>query len=71
MTAKVLTATLRGLERDGFLERVERPGPPRTVHYGLTDLGRTLLPAIDLAADWAHKHLAAMLDAQEAYDRSG
>ncbi|MEU7976962.1 MULTISPECIES: helix-turn-helix domain-containing protein [Micromonospora] len=69
VTAKVLTAALRGLERDGFVARMEQPGPPRSVHYGLTELGRTLLPAIELAVQWAHDHLGAMLDAQEAYDR--
>lgn len=70
VTAKVLTAALRGLERDGFVARMEQPGPPRSVHYGLTELGRTLLPAIELAVEWAQNHLAEMLDAQEAYDRA-
>ncbi|MFY1583829.1 winged helix-turn-helix transcriptional regulator [Micromonospora sp. WMMD734] len=69
VTAKVLTAALRNLERDGFVARSEHPGPPRSVHYGLTGLGRTLLPAVALAVTWAHDHLGAMLDAQEAYDR--
>ncbi|MBM7075300.1 helix-turn-helix transcriptional regulator [Micromonospora sp. MMS20-R1-14] len=69
VTAKVLTAALRDLQRDGFVDRTEQPGPPRSVHYGLTGLGRTLLPAIALAVEWAHDHLGAMLDAQEAYDR--
>ncbi|WP_431916063.1 winged helix-turn-helix transcriptional regulator [Micromonospora wenchangensis] len=69
VTAKVLTATLRDLERNGFVARSEHPGPPRSVHYGLTELGRTLLPAIALAVGWAHDHLGAMLDAQESYDR--
>ncbi|WP_432897498.1 winged helix-turn-helix transcriptional regulator [Micromonospora matsumotoense] len=70
VTAKVLTAALRGLERNGFVDRMEQPGPPRTVHYGLTPLGRTLLPAIALAVEWAQHHLTEMLDAQEAYDRA-
>lgn len=70
VTAKVLTAALRGLERNGFVDRVEQPGPPRTVHYRLTALGGTLLPAIDLAVEWAQHHLTEMLDAQEAYDRT-
>ncbi|MEU7958569.1 winged helix-turn-helix transcriptional regulator [Micromonospora humida] len=69
VTAKVLTAALRDLQRDGFVDRTEQPGPPRTVHYRLTELGRTLLPAIALAVRWAQDHLGAMLDAQEAYDR--
>jgi DNA-binding HxlR family transcriptional regulator len=69
VTAKVLTTALRDLERDGFVARTEHPGPPRSVHYALTELGRTLLPAIALAVRWAHDHLGAMLDAQEAYDR--
>ena len=45
VTAKVLTAALRSLERDDFVIRMEQPGPPRSVHYGRTEQGRTLLPA--------------------------
>ncbi|MCM3887562.1 helix-turn-helix domain-containing protein [Frankia sp. R82] len=68
VTGKVLTVSLRGLERNGFIARTESPGPPRAVIYGITALGRTLLPSIAMARDWAEEHMTAMLDARQAYD---
>lgn len=68
VTGKVLSVALRGLERDGFITRTEHRDPVRAVSYGITGLGRTLLPAIEMARAWAEEHLAAVLDAQDSYD---
>ncbi|MGP4113739.1 winged helix-turn-helix transcriptional regulator [Streptomyces sp. 4N509B] len=65
ISSKVLTQTLRRLERYGMLRRHEYAEVPRRVEYELTDLGRTLLPAIDALTAWAENHGAAVVDALE------
>ncbi|GAA3116326.1 helix-turn-helix domain-containing protein [Nonomuraea salmonea] len=65
VTPKVLTKSLRALERDGFVVRTERAGP-RHVEYALTPLGRSLLDLLDAARAWAETHMDALLDAREA-----
>lgn len=63
---KVLTQTLRRLERDGLVTRRRfREAPPR-VEYRLTPLGETLLPALRAVGDWAHTHGPDVLAAQDA-----
>jgi len=69
VTNKVLAAALRDLERDGFVHRAAHLGTTRAVTYTITDLGRTLLPIIEIARAWAVDHMEAVLDAQESYDR--
>ena len=66
VTAKALTKSLRGLERDGFVERTARPGPVRHVEYRLTPLGRSLLHPLDAACAWARAHWDELIDAREA-----
>lgn len=66
ITPKVLTKSLRALERDGFVVRTECAGAPRHVAYRLTPLGRSLLGLLDAARDWAKEHLDWVLDAREA-----
>jgi DNA-binding HxlR family transcriptional regulator len=66
VTPKVLTQSLRTLERDGFVERTVRPGPPRAVVYALSPLGRSLLEPLDAACAWAADHWDELLDAREA-----
>jgi DNA-binding HxlR family transcriptional regulator len=70
VTPKVLTESLRALERDGMITRTAYPGIPRRVEYALTPLGRTLLPMIAACRTWARDHLSELLDAREAYDSS-
>ncbi|MBJ7905628.1 winged helix-turn-helix transcriptional regulator [Streptomyces sp. NPDC003656] len=65
ITAKVLTRSLRALERDGFVIRTVHVGPARDVRYALTPLGRSLLPLLDAARVWAEGHLDELLDARE------
>jgi DNA-binding HxlR family transcriptional regulator len=65
VTPKVLTHTLRTLERDGFVVRTAHD--QRVVEYALTPLGRTLLDPLNAACDWAATHWDELLDAQEQH----
>lgn len=68
ITHKVLTSTLRGLERDGFVRRTVTPSVPVRVDYELTALGRELLGPIDALAQWALKRREDVKAARAAYD---
>jgi DNA-binding HxlR family transcriptional regulator len=63
ISSKVLTQTLRRLERYGLVHRHEYAEVPKRVEYELSDLGRTLLPPIDALTAWAETHGAAIVDA--------
>jgi DNA-binding HxlR family transcriptional regulator len=65
ISPKVLTETLRRLEFNGLVHRRARPGSPPHVEYGLTGLGRTLLPAIEAFGAWAFAHGDEVMAAQE------
>ncbi|MFE7705814.1 winged helix-turn-helix transcriptional regulator [Streptomyces sp. NPDC057486] len=67
ITSKVLTQSLRALERDGFLVRTVHAGPVRHVEYELTSLGRSLLDPLNAARAWAEAHLDELIDAHEAH----
>ncbi|WP_283136062.1 winged helix-turn-helix transcriptional regulator [Rhizohabitans arisaemae] len=71
ITAKVLTASLRTLERDGFVVRTVCPGPARHVEYALTPLGRSLLEPMNFACAWMEEHWEELLDAREAASPTG
>lgn len=66
VTAKVLTQSLRSLERDGLITRTEYAGSARRVEYELTPLGRSMLEPMDVACAWAAAHWDELLDAREA-----
>ncbi|WP_052851755.1 winged helix-turn-helix transcriptional regulator [Streptomyces avicenniae] len=66
-TAKVLTHTLRALQRDGLITRTERPGPTPHVEYALTPLGRGLLEPLAVVCAWTEKHWEELMAAREAY----
>ncbi|MGH3281260.1 MAG: winged helix-turn-helix transcriptional regulator [Trebonia sp.] len=68
ITARMLTVTLRGLERDGIVTRTVRAAVPPRVDYALTPLGETLLSAIGQLVSWADAHLPEIEAAQAAYD---
>ena len=69
ITQKVLTQTLRKLERDGLVSRtVFATSVPVTVEYALTPLGDTLTDAIASFAHWAERNMDAVLAAQAAFD---
>lgn len=68
VTPKVLTQTLRTLERDGLVDRrVYAEVPPR-VEYSLTALGATLLGPLDTVRSWAEANAGGILQARDAYD---
>src|ERR1700756_1488753 len=68
ITARMLTVTLRGLERDGIVTRTIHPVIPPRVEYALTPMGRTLLDTIGQLVTWADSHLSEIDAARTAYD---
>ena len=70
ISQKMLTSTLRGLERDGFVSRTVTPTRPPQVEYALTDLGRCLLVPVSALADWAAGNIDRIHAARAAYDAS-
>lgn len=68
ITARMLTVTLRGLERDGIVTRTIHPVIPPRVEYALTPMGRTLLDTIGELVAWADSHLDEIEAARAAYD---
>jgi DNA-binding HxlR family transcriptional regulator len=71
VSQKMLTQTLRGLERDGLLTRTVTPSVPVRVDYELTPLGQTLLEPIHHLKEWAEAHMAEVDRAREEHDRKG
>ena len=69
VSQRMLTLTLRNLERDGLVSRTVTPIIPPRVDYELTGLGRSLLVPICGLASWAVDHVEAIHDAQARYDR--
>lgn len=70
VAAKVLTQTLRAMERDGLLTRTVHAQVPPRVDYELTDLGVSLAGPIQTLTDWAETHLSQILAARETYDEA-
>jgi DNA-binding HxlR family transcriptional regulator len=65
---KVLTQTLRRMERDGLVTREVFAEVPPRVEYALTDLGASLTEPITVIADWAEVNVSRIAAAQETYD---
>ena len=68
ISQKMLTATLRKLERDGMVSRTVRPATPPQVEYALTAMGRELAGPIAALAEWTITHADAIDAARQAYD---
>ena len=68
ITSRMLTVTLRGLERDGIVTRTIHPVIPPRVEYALTPMGRTLLDTIGQLVAWSRAHLPEIEAARAAYD---
>ena len=68
ITARMLTVTLRGLERDGIVTRTIHPVIPPRVDYSLTPMGRTLLDTIGQLVAWTDSHLPEIEAARAEYD---
>jgi DNA-binding HxlR family transcriptional regulator len=69
ISQRMLTVTLRGLERDGLVVRTVYPTVPPRVEYELTPMGRTLLDTACTLIDWANEHVSEIDAARAAYDR--
>lgn len=68
ISQRMLTRTLRGLERDGLVHREVYPTVPPRVDYGLTPLGETLLGPLGEVARWASQNRSRIQEARERFD---
>ena len=68
VSQKMLTQTLRSLERDGLVEREITASVPVRVDYRLTELGTSLLPLVAAIKSWAEQHMDDVHAARERYD---
>lgn len=68
VSPKMLTQTLRGLERDGLLTRAVFAEVPPRVEYDLTTLGHSLLGLVSGLEAWAQEHMPDVVNARDAYD---
>jgi DNA-binding HxlR family transcriptional regulator len=69
ISQRMLTLTLRGLERDGLVKRTQFPTIPPRVVYELTPLGRSLGKAVKPLGEWAQGHIKHIARAQAAFDK--
>lgn len=67
ISQKMLTATLRDLERDGFVRRTVTPTIPPRVDYELTDLGQELHGPLNVLGDWAVRNRDRVLRARQLF----
>src|SRR3954470_347291 len=68
ISQRMLTLTLRNLERDGLVTRTVFPEIPPRVEYELTELGRTLTEPLDALWQWASEHQHDVSIARQRYD---
>lgn len=68
ISQKMLTTTLRGLERDGFVTRTVFPTIPPRVDYELTELGHELLVPVSALGEWARRNTDRVRAAREKFD---
>ncbi len=69
ISQKMLTQTLRDMERDGLVRRKMYAEIPPRVEYSLTPLGKTLCEPLDALRKWAQDHLQEVRESQEAFDK--
>jgi DNA-binding HxlR family transcriptional regulator len=68
ISQRMLTFTLRGLERDGLVTRTVFPTTPQRVDYELTKLGSTLWEAVEPLGSWARAHVSEILKSRDQFD---
>ena len=68
ISQRMLTLTLRALERDGLVTRTVHPTIPPRVDYELTDLGRSLRRPLVAVAEWARDNRVAIAEARKVFD---
>ena len=71
ISQRMLTLTVRALERDGLVTRTVHASVPPRVDYELTELGRTLLVPLGALADWANTHRGDIQAARDRHDQTG
>jgi DNA-binding HxlR family transcriptional regulator len=71
VTQKMLSQTLKQMERDGLVTRTVLPTMPVSVEYAITPLGQTLATVLDGLQLWARDHIADVLAARRLYDEGG
>jgi DNA-binding HxlR family transcriptional regulator len=70
VSQRMLTLTLRNLERDGLVSRTVTPTVPPRVDYALTDLGRDLLVPVAALGEWAIQHTSCIEAARARFDET-
>ena len=70
ISQRMLTQTLRDLQRDGYVDRTVFPTKPPSVEYRLTPLGTSLSASLSGLMDWAETNFPAVRDARRRYDQS-
>jgi DNA-binding HxlR family transcriptional regulator len=70
LSQKMLSQTLKALERDGLVTRTATPTVPVTVEYAITPLGRSLAEAVAPLTVWASAYVGEVLKARDRYDRA-
>jgi DNA-binding HxlR family transcriptional regulator len=68
ISQKVLSQTLKDLERDGLIRREAFPTVPVTVEYSISNLGKTLSDTVHVLTHWAEIHYDAVISSQNTYD---
>ena len=71
ISKRMLTQTVRDLERDGLIARAVFPTKPPSVEYRLTSLGETLLEPLAVLVRWADRSHAAIRNARSTFDTTG
>jgi DNA-binding HxlR family transcriptional regulator len=69
ISTKMLTQTLRAMERNGLVQRIVHPVVPPVVEYSLTPLGQTLIEPVNMLQIWAYEHLQEVAQARMVYDQ--
>ncbi|GAB2505786.1 putative HTH-type transcriptional regulator YtcD [Corynebacterium atrinae] len=68
ISQKMLTQTLRALERDGLVKRTQYPEIPPRVEYELTPEGHSLREPLKILEDWANAHMSSIITSRKLYD---
>jgi len=71
ISQKMLTQTLRDLERNGLVHRKVYPEVPPRTDYSLTPLGQTLIQPLSALCGWAERHMPELEKARQKYDLKG
>lgn len=70
ISQRMLTQTLRDLQRDGYVHREVFPTKPPSVEYGLTDFGRSMFGSLQMLLDWAETNFDGVRAARVRFDAS-